>query len=109
MPTDFPRHVSSASVSSDGNTLTLTHSDGDVVTFSGGGGSSEPARHITNISQNSETGDVTFTWSDGGVDVISVGGGSGTRECLWAEYGDGVIPKNGKVVYGPGFYDTTVN
>lgn len=55
-------------------------------------------------------------YSDGSHNEYDITGpieiGPTTGDCLWEEWssdaGAGVRPKNGRVVYGPGFYDTAV-
>lgn len=54
-------------------------------------------------------GTFTFIYNDGTRKNFTVSAGSGSGDCLWEEYGDGIIPKNGKKTYSPGFYDTTVS
>lgn len=48
---EIPRHVSSATKSADGKILTLTHSDGDVVTFEAGADAPEPMAVTANNPQ----------------------------------------------------------
>lgn len=67
---------------------------------------------VTSVTFNN--GVMTVTYSNGHVDTYNIGEGGGSSSggdggCLWEVYGDGVIPKNGRTTYSPGFYDTTVS
>lgn len=76
----------------------------------------EGRKCVTDVSYNPTTNKLTITYSSGNPKEIQLNNGGGgtpsTGDCLWEEWssdaGAGVRPKNGKVVYGPGFYDTAV-
>lgn len=63
---------------------------------------------VTDVDYIPETNQLKITYSQGDPKYIQLPSNSG-GECLWEAYSDGIAPKNSKKVYGPGFYDTTVN
>lgn len=74
----------------------------------------ENKKCVTDVAYDSNTNQLTIKYSDGSTKPLQLnnGGGGGTGEpCLWEinpDDNNGIRPKNGKKVYGPGFYDTEV-
>ena len=68
----------------------------------------ENRKVVTDIVYDDTTGILAVEYSDGDSKQFQLQNGGG-GECLWTSYGnDGIVPKDGKKVYGPGFYDTEV-
>ena len=76
----------------------------------------ERRKCVTDVSYDPANNKLTITYSSGNPKEIQLNNGGGntpsTGDCLWETYtgnaGAGIRPKNSKVVYGPGFYDTEV-